>query len=202
MTSHRLSRLGDADLILVLDASAVINFLGTGNAAALIHALRRKCVVERTAWREITRDPLTRKPATEPLKALMAAGLLERQEMHTDATMLFLDLTLAQPPDGLDDGEAATIAHAVTSGAAAVIDEKKAFRISAAKWPQLKVLSTLDLFSCASVIDAIERTSLADAVFSALIHARMRVPVEFRKWVLELIGKDRASKCPSLGRSF
>src|SRR5437868_6316256 len=106
MTSHRLSRLGDADLILVLDASAVINFLGTGNAAALIHALRRKCVVERTAWREITRDPLTRKPATEPLKALMAAGLLERQEMHTDATMLFLDLTLAQPPDGLDDGEA------------------------------------------------------------------------------------------------
>jgi len=201
MTSHRPSRLGDADVILVLDASVVINFLGTGNAAILIRALGRKCVAERTAWREITRDPLTGRTATEPLKALMSAGLLERQEMRTDATAIFLDLALAQPPDGLGDGESATLAHAVASGASAVIDEKKAIRIAAAKLPQLRILSTLDLLSCSSVTSAVGPAILADAVFSALTYARMGVPIEYRKWVLDLIGKDRAAKCPSLGRT-
>jgi len=202
MTSHRPSRLDDADVILVLDASVVINFLGTGNAAPLIRALGRKCMVERIAWREITRDPLTGKTATEPLNKLVSAGLLERQEMDPNATEVFLDLALAQPPDGLGDGEAATLALAAANGASAVIDDKKALRIAAARLPSLRVLSTLDLLSCASVTSAVRRSTLADAVFSALTHARMRVPMEFRKWVVGLIGEDRARKCPSLGRSF
>jgi hypothetical protein len=140
MTSRRPSRLDDADVILVLDASVVINFLGTGNAATLIRALDRKCIVEGIAWREITRDPLTGKAATEPLKALMNAGILERQDMGMEATALFLDLALAQPPDGLGDGEAATLAHAAASGGSAVIDEKKAIRVGAAKVPHLRIL--------------------------------------------------------------
>jgi predicted nucleic acid-binding protein len=201
MTSSRLSRLDNDDCTLVLDASVVINLLGTGNASLLIRALRRKCVVEQITWREVTRDPFTGKTATEPLKALVSAGLLEREKMGTDATSLFLDLTLAQAPDGLGDGEAATLAHAANSGATAVIDEKKAIRISAAKLPDLRTLSTLDLLSCSLVSDAVDRMTLADAVCSALMCARMRVPGEFHKWVLELIGKDRASKCSSLSRS-
>jgi hypothetical protein len=202
MTSHKPSRLDEVDAVLVLDASVVINLLGTGNAVTLIQALGRKCVVERIAWGEITRDPLTGKAAAEPLKALKDVGLLHRQQMHRDATALFLDLALAQPPDGLGDGEAATLAHAVTSGASAVIDERKAIRISAAKFPKLRVLSALDLLSSRSVTDALDRAALADAVFSALFHARMRVPSEFRKWVVDLIGKERASQCPSLGRTL
>ena len=60
MTSHSLSRLDEADVILALDASVVINLLGTGMAAQIIGALGRKCIVERNAWREVTKDPLTR----------------------------------------------------------------------------------------------------------------------------------------------
>ena len=122
--------------------------------------------------------------------------------MATDATPLFLQLALAQPPDGLGDGEAATIAHALTSGASAVIDEKKATRIGAAKFPQLRLLSTLDLLSAPALAEALGGAALADALFSALIDARMGVPSQFRGWIVDVIGKERAAKCPSLGRHF
>ena len=202
MTSHSLSRLDEADVVLALDASVVITLLGTGMAAKIIGALGRKCIVERNAWREVTKDPLTGRSAAEPLGVLTDVGLLERQEMQGDATAVFLDLSLAQPPEGLGDGEAATLAHAVTSGASAVIDERKAIRIGAAKFPKLRLLSTLDLLNAGSVAEALGGAALADAVFSALINARMRVPSEFREWVVDLIGRDRASRSPSLGRRF
>jgi predicted nucleic acid-binding protein len=202
MTSHSLSRLDEADVILVLDASVVINLLGTGTADKIVRALGRRCVVERNAWREVTRDPLTGRSAAEPLGLLADVGLLERQQMQGAATTVFLDLSLAQPPEGLGDGEAATLAHAVKGGATAVIDEKKALRIGAAKFPELRLLATLDLLSVGSVAEALGRATLADAVFSALIHARMRVPSEFRKWVVDLIGRERALRSPSLGGGF
>ena len=94
------------------------------------------------------------------------------------------------------------MAHAVTGGGTAVIDDKKARRIGAAKFPDMRLLSTLDLLSVESVGEALGRASLADAVFSALAHARMRVPSEFREWVVDLIGRERAVRTPSLGRRF
>ena len=199
MTPHSLSRLGEADAVLALDASVVINLLGTGMAPKLLRALRRKCVVEHNAWREITKDPLTGLSAAEPIMALTEFGLLEHQRMHSTATEIFLDLSLAQPPEGLGDGEAATLAHAVTSGASAVIDDRKATRIGAAKFPRLRLLSTLDLLSSCYIADAFDQATLADAVFAALTHSRMRVPSGYRTWVVDLIGKARASRSSSLG---
>ena len=198
--SERPSRLDEADRLLVLDASAVINLLGTSHAASLLRALARTCVVEQTAWREILRDPLTGKSAAEPLKALVDARLLARQQLAAEAVPVFLDLALAPPPDGLDDGESATAAHAAHIGATAVIDERKAIRICREKLPKLRVVSTLDLLSHHLVAQSLGRSTLAEAVYSALKKSRMRVPVEFHRWVLQLIGKDRASDCPSLGR--
>lgn len=200
MTSHSLSRLSEADGSLALDASVVINLLGTGMAAPIVQALGRKCVVERRAWREVTRDPLTGRPAAPMLRALTDRGLLVQEEMRSDATAVFLGLALAGPPDGLGDGEAATLAHAVTIGATAVTDDRKALRVGAAQFPQLRLLSTLDLLGAGATAHALGRTTLADAVYSALIHARMRVPSEFRRWVVGLIGRERASRTPSLGR--
>ena len=199
MTYPSLSRLAEADVVLALDASVVINLLGTGMATQIVRALRRKCVVERYAWREVTRDPLTGRSAAEPLGVLTDAGLLAPEEMHGGATALFLDLSLAQPPEGLGDGEAATLAHAVTRGASAVLDERKATRIGAEKFSQLRLLSTLDLLNAASVREALGTARLADALFSALTYARMRVPSEFRGWVVDVIGRDRALRSPSLG---
>lgn len=198
--SEKPSRLGKADSTLVLDASAVINVLGTSQAAALLGALGRTCVVEATAWREVTRDPLTGKSASGPLKALIDRRLLLKQEMNSETALTFLELVLAQPPDGLDDGEAATVAHAAAIGGSAVIDERKALRVCTVRLPTVRLLSTMDLLTHSSVSRALGQAALSDAVFSALQHARMRVLPEFAPWVVELLGPDRAAKCPSLNR--
>ena len=42
----------------------------------------------------------------------------------------------------------------------------------------------------------------ADAVFNALRMARMRVPPSALKWVVELIGPERAAMCECLPRAF
>jgi predicted nucleic acid-binding protein len=200
MSLQSPSHLNDLDHCLVFDASVVINILGTGDAVRLIRSLNRRCVVEHVAWREVRRDPVTGDSARRALDSLVSAGLLQREVMQSSAMDRFLGLVLAQSPDGLDDGEAATLAHAAATEATAVIDERKAIRIGCGAFPGLRILSTLDLLSSPTVIHAIGKVDLADAVFSALVHARMRVPTAFREWILELLGTERASKCPSLGQ--
>jgi hypothetical protein len=198
--SEKLSRLAEGDQQLVLDASAILNLLGSSDAEAILTALRRSCVAESIAWREIQRDPITRQPPDASLGLLSANGLLIRQEMSEDAKARFMGLALAEPPDGLGDGEAASIALAEALGAGVVLDERKATRICADQLKSMRVFSTMDLLSHASVSDALGQSRLGDAVYSALLHARMRVPPEFAKWTIKLIGPDRARTCPSISR--
>jgi len=200
MTYQRPSRLADQDLRLVLSASTLINLLGTSHAQALIQALGRRCIIDRMACREIVLHPVTRKPALAALEALMREGLIEQTEMEIEAIPFFLDLALGQLSDGLDDGEAATLAQAVVLGTTAVLDDDKAIRIAAEKLPQVKVISTFDLLSSAAIAEQLGHQTLVDAVDSALRHARMRVPAEFRDWVGQLIGRERASWAPSSQR--
>jgi hypothetical protein len=40
---------------------------------------------------------------------------------------------------------------------------------------------------------------LEESVYSALFHSRMRIPADRREWVIELIGPERAYRCPSIG---
>jgi predicted nucleic acid-binding protein len=199
--SETSSRLTDADQTLVLDASAVINLLGTSQIEGVLKSLGRTCVVEANAWREVKRDPLTGASADGSLGACLENRVLIKHQMTVAATAVFLDLVLAQPPDGLDDGEAASVAHAIDIGASAVIDERKATRICAAAFPTLKVLSTLDILSHPRVLQELGREALSAAVFSALQHARMRVQPIFVPWVVQLLGPERVAQSPSLRRS-
>jgi len=48
------------------------------------------------------------------------------------------------------------------------------------------------------VIEVLTDNHLSEAVFNALVDARMRVPLDEENWVRALIGKDRAAKCTSL----
>ena len=101
---------------------------------------------------------------------------------------------------GLDDGEAATIAVAIEhfGEAVAVIDEKKASRIFLNRWSDRVTVDTVTLLAQADNRLSLDKNILADACFSALIHARMRVSREAIDWVIDLIGADRADRCPSL----
>jgi len=193
------SRLTDRHDTLVIDASVAINLLGSGSPDELLRALQRRVVIEETARDEVWRNPINRQPARGALDRLVDDGLLLYQRLSDHAYPVFVELTGADPPDDLGDGEAATIAHAEDISATIVVDDKKAERIAVARSLSIAVLSTLDVLTAASVFGTLDRERLADLTTAMLQNARMRVSMRFREWVTGLIGPERTAQCQSLG---
>jgi predicted nucleic acid-binding protein len=196
-----LSCLTDHTVSIVLDASTAINLNATGCAARILRALPNRAVITDIAMNELTQDQRTGRRDGELITALMKSGLIaivplsEPQERH------FESLVVGRGIDTLDDGEAATIAYAAEAEAVAMIDERKANRICAARYPQVRVGCTIDLLAQSAVEGALGAAGLADAVLGALQKARMRVMPQHLDWVVTLIGQDRAQVCLSLPRS-
>lgn len=193
------SRLNGDHKKLVLDASVLINLLGTGLSDVLLKSLNRVIVVDEVALREVTIDPFSRKDPTEVLNSLRQNGLIEVIRMSRETYALFIDLTGGDPPDDLDDGEAATLAQAALGDCVAVIDEKKATRVAGANFPNVTVLNSLDLLTSSELLKHNGRDGVAEFVYLALRNARMRVAPSERQWIFDLLGDDRARECPSLG---
>lgn len=123
-----ISRLSDPErpnVPLVLDASVVINLLATGQVEVILGTLPHAVVVEEIARLEVRRNPRDRGSAQQAIQALADAGLLAVEAMDGAAETIFFELTGAAPPNDLGDGEAATIAHAITIGGGVAIDERK-----------------------------------------------------------------------------
>lgn len=113
----------------------------------------------------------------------------------------FSALVAGTVQDTLDDGEAAAIAHALEHGATVLIDEKKATRLCAERFPHLQVGSTVDLVGYAVVQSALG-ANLADAIFNMLFVGRMRVSPQHLDWVVEQIGPQRAARCLALPAKY
>lgn len=128
-----------------------------------------------------------------------AAGVLEVVSLSAAAYEAFTNLIATPSPDGLDDGEAATLALAQDYDLTAVLDERKAERIARALMPSRPPLCTIDLLSHPSIAMDVGETLLSEMVYSALMYARMRVPAMFRTWVLERVGENRIGQCSSFG---
>jgi predicted nucleic acid-binding protein len=196
-----LSCLVDPDIPVVLDASAAINLNASGFAEAVLRALPNRTVITEIVMSELTGDHRTGRRDAEMIAALMESQLIaivrlsEVQERH------FEMLVVGPAVETLDDGEAATIAYAAESDAVAILDDRKAIRICALRYPQMPIGPTFDLFSHPSVIGTLGKASLAEAVFAALQHARMRVLPHHMDWVIALIGQERARMCPSLPKA-
>lgn len=101
----------------------------------------------------------------------------------------------------LDDGEAATIACALGRDGVALIDEGKATRICADRFPGLALVSSVDLLIHPLVADRLGFSGQSVAVFLALRDARMNVPRDLLQKVAALIGSEWATECPSLPSS-
>ena len=86
-------------------------------------------------------------------------------------------------------------------GGVALVDERKAIRICAERFPSLGIGCTVDVLAQRHVQAALGG-SLADAVFNALNRGRMRVSDHHGHWVVDLIGKERAAECRSLQKRF
>jgi predicted nucleic acid-binding protein len=169
---------------VVLDASVVINLLGTGVAKEILTAFEFKCTIDKLAAQEIVRHP---RPDGDLKKEL---GLLAREDLIREVRLsdaeykAFLELVGAPSPSGLGDGEAATLVQAVSLRAVAVIDERKAKRIAAARYPGLKIASTTDILFHRSVMSRLGENNVAAAITDARRHARMFTSKECIAWLM------------------
>ena len=109
-------------------------------------------------------------------------------------------MVAGQTANSLGDGEAATIAHSISNGLLAAIDEKKATRIANERFNSLQLVTTVDILACELVLKTIGKELLSKAVCQALQVARMQVREHQFDWVLQLIGKEEAERCSCLKR--
>ena len=195
------SRLNSAHRRLIIDASVLINLLGSRAPGAVLRGLQRVFEIDEITLQEVDTDPSTNYSALETLAELRQRGLLNVVQMSPEAYERFLEFTGADAPDDLDDGEAATLAHAsINDEYIAVIDEIKATRIATAQNPPIETLNTLDLLSAPDLISRLGEENVADVIYFALRNARMRVPSSARRWTAIFLGHARATECPGLGR--
>jgi predicted nucleic acid-binding protein len=183
---------------LVLDASVLINLLGSGRPELLLRAIPEKVLMADRTFGEVLRDPSGRLPPREIRGALVSGGLIELRALDPDNLDIFIDL--AAHPDALDDGEAATIAVAVGAGAVPVLDERKARRVFRERFPERDIESSAGLFRRLNEGDRLPFGTLRAALFDALCNARMNVVPDEMEWVLATLGEELAGQSSSLRR--
>jgi len=188
----------DEATAFVLDASVLINLLGSGAAERLLTALPGPVMVADLTFREVLRDPSGRIPPAGIRQTLAETGLVEVRSLDDTQALLYLELASAPDPDRLDDGEAATVALAVGCGAVPVLDETKARRVYRSRFPGSLLESTAGLFRRLNDEDRLPPDDLRSALYQALRQARMHVVSEEREWVIRTLGPELARQCPSL----
>ncbi|MXZ01096.1 hypothetical protein F4Y93_10775 [Candidatus Poribacteria bacterium] len=137
-------------LVLILDASCLLNLYATGRfGEILVVSLYRFAVADYvldeealfTLVRESFDGPLERAPVD--LRPFIEDGLVEVMSVEsTEEIATFVDLAIQ-----IDDGEAITASLAAHRGCAVATDDRKARRVIAEQAPTVPLVSTLDLLS-------------------------------------------------------
>ena len=183
---------------LVADASVWINLVAGGRAVDLLRALVKPTIIPSIALGELERGRERGRSAYGGITPLIAAGYVTVIDLPEAAEDIYLSLIAGRASKTLDDGEAATLAIALHLGATALIDERKAIGIAAARFPNLTVATTTDFLLSAHVRSVLDADTLAAALFASLTQARMRVPDHLIDEVCACLGPDRARLCLSL----
>jgi predicted nucleic acid-binding protein len=192
------TKLTDPAAELVADASAVINLVASGFAREILAALPNRLVVVDVIPRELeVGRPMGHKHALS-LASLVEAGLVRVVSLGEVGCLHFEELVIGPAVDTLDDGEAATIAYAAEVSGVVVIDERKALRICAQRFPALPLACSVDIFVHPRVKAALGPGGLRDVMYNALHDGRMGVLPQHLEDVVALIGPERAAECRSL----
>jgi predicted nucleic acid-binding protein len=190
--------LTDPAVPLVADASTIINLIATGSAGEILSALPNRVVVVDHVPVELETGRARGRAACDGLKALVAAGVIDIAALPDSADAHHENLVIGAAAETLDDGEAATIAYALAVTATALIDERKATRLCAIRFPHLRVGCTVDVLVHPAVQQRLGFELLRESVFRALQDAQMGVLPQHLDWVVQVIGRERAALCPSL----
>ena len=200
---ERQSCLTDRAVPVVADTSVLINLNATKCAETILDALPNPFLAVSEVILELKSGVQTGRGDAAAVDARHASGQVQIVQLGGTGMQYFSSLVSGPVAQTLDDGEAATIAYALEMKPYAIplIDERKANRICAARFAGLVTGSTVDLLAQDDVWAALGCVRLADAVFNALHDGRMRVLPHHLKWVVALIGPERARQCRSLPRS-
>lgn len=183
---------------LVLDASVAINLNATGSCVRILDAIPNPVVILDIVSRELEAGRKKGRTDADVVAALVASGRAEIASLCAECEGNFLAMVCGSGSATLDDGEAATIAWAVAHGSTPIIDEKKGLSICQDRFASVQAATTTDIFAHDRVLAELGRADLGDAIFNALIAARMRVQERHIPWVIDMIGSSRAQLCHSL----
>jgi len=197
-----LSCLIDPTAPVVIDASTVINLNATACGPRILKAIPNPFIITDVVEGELLEDRRNDRNDGQLVAELVAVGLISVAKLDDLTESHFEDLVIGRGDATLDDGEASTIAYGVEKGAITLIDERKATRICGERYPHLTIGNSLDVLTHSAVLATLGDDPTADAVFNALRFARMRVPPPLLKWVVQLIGAERAAMCECLPRAF
>ncbi len=182
---------------IVLDTSVLVNVIASGHAEQILMALPGPLfVVDQVLWelRYDPREPEPREPNPAVLHPFLHDGLLRHVALTPAAKETLFDLASAPAPDNLHDGEAAVIAHALHAAAAVATDDGKARRVCRERFPQLKLVSSVDIFRDPGVA-AVLGGRLPEALLCAVSRGRMRVARPDRGWARDVL-QELAECCP------
>ena len=186
---------------LLLDASVVVNLNATGYADRILDALPMSTLVPSAVIRELKRGAAAGHTDAVDLQRLLDAGLAKEFKLPTTAQSEFVSLVSGPTSQSLGDGEAATIASAHTTSAWAAIDERKANKICAERYPHISVVNTIDIISYERVTCTLSKKALSDAILAALEVARMQVQPHQMDWVIAQVAPEKLQFCTSLPHS-
>jgi predicted nucleic acid-binding protein len=190
------SSLIDVRAPLVLDTSVLINLHACKYGERILSAIPNHMVVPQIVAGELEHETSRRNGEYSFLHALVAAGTVTLANLTDAEYEIFHELTSTSP--SLDDGEAATIAVAVTRDLLPVVDEKRG-RARASVLVKARAPGwSLDLFRHPRTIDVLGDQSAIEALYLALRDGRMRIPSESADAVIALIGMERSRHCTCL----
>lgn len=182
----------------IADASVWINLAATGRCAEILTALGTPIAIVDVALRELQRGSSNGHIVLAHLEPLIRSGQVQVISMISEDEDEFLGLVAGGTAETLDDGEASTLVVAARLRGTALIDERKATAIAKQRFPTLDLRSTTDLLFATLPDEGGNAGPLADALYSALRGARMRVPLHWQSRVIQVLGAQRASQCNSL----
>jgi predicted nucleic acid-binding protein len=183
---------------LVADASVWINLVATGRAEEILRSSPGELVITKTALGELENGRAKGRQTAAEVARLIELGLVREVTLSSADEAVFLGLVAGPTSLTLDDGEAATIAYALGTGAVALIDERKATALCVKHYPTLIVMSTTDLLLADPIASSFQANGLGECLFLALTVARMRVPDRHLAGVCDLLGPGRCRECRSL----
>ncbi|MCY4598097.1 MAG: hypothetical protein OXC19_25275 [Bryobacterales bacterium] len=185
---------------VVADTSVVINLNASRISDTILDVLPNRFLVVDQVLAELETGQRNEHIDFHKLSGLVAQGRVEIVQLGDAENPNYDSLVNDVTSESLGDGEAATIAFAHGRCAVALVDDRKALRIGAERFRDLSLGCSLDLFTQRDVRSELGCEGLKDAIYNALEVGRMRVSSDAARWVVDLIGAERASSCRSLAR--